>query len=193
MAITKKPKSNQTAIAPSPDERAVEAFISGAGQTPAPETKSNKKVVMMRFDTEVLKRVDVMPNISATNKDRLYNSVQRARSMGLLVTIPFASGNSRIPANEVPALKAELEKPSVMKFREDPTAVFVVLGFADPLGDEKKNIAISQTRADSVLESMRDKCGITNVMHAVAMGGSKLLDTANMEKNRVAEVWVVLP
>jgi hypothetical protein len=40
---------------------------------------------------------------------------------------------------------------------------------------------------------MRDKCGVDNLMHAVAMGGSKLLDAQNLEKNRVVEVWAVLP
>ena len=49
------------------------------------------------------------------------------------------------------------------------------------------------TRAESVLEAMRDKCGVNNVMHSVAMGGSTLLDANNLERNRVVEVWAVLP
>lgn len=196
-ASTPSPRVAQTD--PTPDTPSIPVMRATLAeppkQTEAPKTIDIDvtKAGNQRVRDEVLKRVDVMPNISATNKDRLYNSVQRARSMGLLVTIPFPSGSTKITPNEVPTLKAELEKPAVMKFREDPTAVFVVLGFADPIGDEKKNITISQARADSVLESMRDKCGINNVMHAVAMGGSKMLDTANLEKNRVAEVWVVLP
>ena len=52
--------------------------------------------------------------------------------------------------------------------REDITYVFVVLGYADPKGDPKKNIAISQSRADSVLKAMKEKCGISNVMYSVA-------------------------
>jgi hypothetical protein len=31
------------------------------------------------------------------------------------------------------------------------------------------------------------------VLHAVAMGSSKLIDANNLEKNRVAEVWAVRP
>ena len=77
--------------------------------------------------------------------------------------------------------------------RGDPTAVFVILGFADPKGDPKKNITISQTRAESVLKAMRDKCDVKNIMHPVPMGGSKLLDAQNLEKNRIVEIWVVLP
>ena len=40
---------------------------------------------------------------------------------------------------------------------------------------------------------MRDKCGVANVTHAVAMGGPTLLDAQNLEKNRIVEVWAVLP
>jgi outer membrane protein OmpA-like peptidoglycan-associated protein len=90
-------------------------------------------------------------------------------------------------------LKTEMESPAIMSLRDDPTAVFVILGYADPKGDEKRNIDISQSRADAVLLAMRDKCNIQNVMHAVAMGGSTLLDAQNLEKNRIVEVWAVLP
>ena len=146
-----------------------------------------------RTRDDVLKRIGQMPNISQVNKDKLYLSVQRARSMGLLVTIPFTSGNSRITPADIPLLKEVLDKPEVMKLRDDTTTVFVVLGYADPKGDDKRNLAISQQRADSVVETMRDKCGVANVLHAVAMGSSKLIDANNLEKNRVAEVWAVRP
>lgn len=57
MAIAKKPNRNRNEI--SPDEERAAAFITGAAQTPAPENDETKKTpVMMRFDREVLKRVD---------------------------------------------------------------------------------------------------------------------------------------
>lgn len=143
--------------------------------------------------TEVLKRIDLMPKVSLGNKDKLYNSVERARSMGLILTIPFTSGTTALSTDDLQALKTELEKPEITKYRDDPTAVFVILGYADPKGDEKKNIEISQKRADGVLEAMRDKCGVANIMHAVAMGGQKLLDSDKLEKNRVVEIWIALP
>jgi outer membrane protein OmpA-like peptidoglycan-associated protein len=142
---------------------------------------------------EVLKRIDLMPNVSPANKDKLYNSVERAREMGKVLTIPFGSGKTNLSSAELETLKAELEKPEIAKLRDDPTSVFVILGYADPKGDEKKNIAISQQRADMVLEVMRDKAGVSNVMHAVAMGGSTIVDEKNLEKNRIVEVWAVLP
>lgn len=152
-------------------------------------TKQENKAVK----AEVLTRVDLMPNVSSSNKDKLYNAVERARSMGKILTIPFASGKTELSPSDVQALKTELDKPELAKLREDATAVFVILGYADPKGDPKKNIAISQTRADSVLKAMKDKCGVGNVMHTVGMGGSKLLDSSNLEKNRIVEIWAVLP
>lgn len=142
---------------------------------------------------EVLTRVDLMPNVSGSNKDKLYSAVEKARSMGKILTIPFGSGKTELSPNDLEALKTELEKPELTKLRGDPTAVFVILGYADPKGDPKKNIAISQTRAEAVLKSMRDKLGVINVMHTIGMGGSKLLDAQNLEKNRIVEIWAVLP
>jgi outer membrane protein OmpA-like peptidoglycan-associated protein len=150
--------------------------------------KENKTV-----KTEVLTRIDQMPTISESNKDKLYMAVERARKMGKILTIPFASGKTELGASDVDALKAELDKPDLANLRGDPTAVFVILGYADPKGDPKKNITISQNRADAVLKTMRDKCGVINVMHTVGMGGSKLLDAQNLEKNRIVEIWAVLP
>jgi outer membrane protein OmpA-like peptidoglycan-associated protein len=141
---------------------------------------------------EVLTRVDLMP-ITQAKKDQLYSSVERARQMGKVLTIPFGKGLTTLAAADLAAMKTELDKPEIMKLREDPTAVFVILGFADPKGDPKKNVQFSQQRADVVLAAMRDKVGVFNVLHSVAMGGSTLLDAQNLEKNRIVEVWAVLP
>jgi len=143
--------------------------------------------------TEVLKRIDLMPTISAGNKDKLYVSVERARQMGRIISIPFSSGKTALSNADGEKLKSEILAPQIQALLQDPTAVFVVLGFADTKGDEKTNIRISQERADSTLRVLRDKCGVANVLHAVAMGGSTLFDDKGLEKNRTAEVWVVLP
>jgi len=164
-------------------------FVTSPQRIEMDVTKQENKLVK----AEVLTRVDLMPNVSSSNKDKLYNAVERARKMGKILTIPFASGKTELAPNDIAQLKAELEKPEITALRGDPTAVFVILGYADPKGDAKKNIAISQTRADSVMKSMRDKCDVINVMHPVAMGGSKLLDAQNLEKNRIVEIWAVLP
>lgn len=143
--------------------------------------------------SEVLVRIDLMPNVTKANKDKLYVSVERARRLGKVLTIPFASGQTTLSTADIQLLKSSLEAPEIMQIRDDPTAVFVVLGYADSKGDDKTNLAVSQFRADQVLSVMRSKVGIQNVMHAVAMGSSKLLDAENREKNRVVEIWAVLP
>jgi outer membrane protein OmpA-like peptidoglycan-associated protein len=146
-----------------------------------------------RVREDVLKRIDVMPNITPANKDKLYNSVQRARGMGMILQIPFGSGKTALNQAEIGALKSALEDPKIMRLRDDPTAVFVVLGYADNKGDDAKNIAVSQSRADSVVNAMRNVAQVANVTHAVAMGGSTLHDPQSLDRNRVVEVWAVLP
>jgi outer membrane protein OmpA-like peptidoglycan-associated protein len=143
--------------------------------------------------SEVLKRIDLIPAMHPATKDKLYTSVERARKMGLVVTVPFGKGRTALAPADIQALKAELEKPQLASLRSDPTAVFVVLGFADPKGDAKMNLAYSGNRADAVADAMKHECGVLNVVHPVAMGGATLLDAQKLEKNRIAEVWVVLP
>lgn len=201
--------STQPAPAETSSQTGASSNAGGPAATPAPTASTNEppatvtappqidmsleKAENKKVKEEVLKRIDLMPSVSAANKDKLYNSVERARSMGKVLTIPFGSGKMTLGVAEAQALKEELEKPDMLKLREDPTAVFVILGYADPKGDEKKNIAISQARADAVLDAMKDKIGVNNVMHSVAMGGSTIVDDKNLEKNRIVEVWAVLP
>lgn len=161
--------------------------------SPAKIDLSPKNSENQRVKADVLARIDVMPNITQNNKDKLYASVERARSMGKVLTIPFGSGRTTLVAADIAALKTQVDSPELLRIRDDATAVFVVLGYADPKGDKQKNIEFSQARADAVLAAMRDKCGVVNVMHAVAMGASTLLDEKNLEKNRTVEVWAVLP
>jgi outer membrane protein OmpA-like peptidoglycan-associated protein len=159
---------------------------------PAAPTAANEAVTD-QIRQEVLTRIDKMPNLSPEKKDRLYVSVQRARDMRKVVEIPFASGQSQMPAASGPQVKKLLEEPSVMKFRDDLTAVFVVLGFADVSGSPQANYDISDKRAKSVVDFMEKQCGVKNVTHAVAMGGTTLVDKNNAAKNRIAEIWAVLP
>lgn len=180
---------------PTPEPSAPPAADQPAEPVSAPATPNLdlKNDENQRVKNEVLKRIDLMPTISTDNKDKLYVSVERARQMGRIMTIPFASGKTSFSPADVESLKAGLKSPQLQQLMQDPTCVFVVLGFADTKGDEKTNLRISQERAQSALNTLRDKCGIINVMHAVAMGGSNLFNEQGQEKNRVAEIWAVLP
>jgi outer membrane protein OmpA-like peptidoglycan-associated protein len=143
--------------------------------------------------TEVLARIDLMPRLTPEEKDKLYVQVERARGMGKIITIPFATGKVNVGPTEVAALQEKLKLPQIEKFADDPTVVFVVLGFADTMGDPQKNVAISLQRADNVVKALKERAAVMNVIHAVGMGSSDLFDVKNLEKNRVVEVWAVLP
>ncbi len=142
---------------------------------------------------DVLQRVDLMPEVSRENKDKLYAAVDRARGMGRVISIPFEKGKSTIQENDIERLRQRVQAAEIRKLTADPTVVFVILGYADPKGDPKVNQQISLSRARSVMDALRDRCGFQNVMHSVAMGGSTLFSDQQAEKNRVVEVWAVLP
>lgn len=142
---------------------------------------------------EVLQRIDVMPSLSDEERDKLYVQVERAQAMGKLITVPFGSG-ARVPDAKARAAVVEaVRKPQIERFSGDPTVVFVVLGFADTKGRPEANQAISLARAEAVAKILKEQAGVMNVVHAVGMGGSELFDSGRLEKNRVVEVWAVLP
>ncbi len=142
---------------------------------------------------DVLQRIDLMPNITPANKDKLYASVDHARKMGRVLTVPFDKGGTAIKSADMDRLKQQLDKPDIKNLLDDPTVVFVVLGYADQKGNDKLNADISLNRARSVMDTLRDKLGFQNVMHSVAMGGSTLFSKQEADKNRVVELWAVLP
>jgi hypothetical protein len=74
--------------APSAPPAEVPQFVTSPARIDLDVSKKENKDVK----AEVLTRVDLMPNVSQNNKDKLYSAVERARSMGKIVTIPFASG-----------------------------------------------------------------------------------------------------
>ena len=164
-----------------------------ADAAPAGPPKADNTPVTEDVRAEVLKRIDAMPNIAPEKKDKLYNSVRRAREMRRIVVVPFASGARTLPAGDQANVKNILNSAEIMKFRDDLTAVFVVLGFADSKGDDKSNLVISGERAKNVKDFMVNQCGVKNVTHDVAMGSSTLVDERRLEKNRIVEIWTVLP
>ncbi len=142
---------------------------------------------------EVLDRIDRMPNLSEDERDKLYVQVERARGMGKVITIPFASGGRNVVPTFVSEVVKAVQKPQIQKFLEDPTVVFVVLGYADKKGRSDVNQEISLARAEAVVDVLKERAGVKNVVHAVGMGSSDLFDAAKLDKNRVVEVWAVLP
>jgi outer membrane protein OmpA-like peptidoglycan-associated protein len=86
-----------------------------------------------------------------------------------------------------------LKSSEVQDKLSDPTVVFVIAGYADAAGDPKKNLQISQQRADNVTKILKDKANLLNVVHSVGMGSTDLLDSKRADQNRAVEIWAVAP
>jgi outer membrane protein OmpA-like peptidoglycan-associated protein len=142
---------------------------------------------------DVIKRIDQMPNLTQDQKNRLYSSVDRARGMGCVLIVPFGDGRKTLAPSEGQILVNALQSPGIKKLTEDPTLVFVVLGYTDKKGDPKANEKTSIDRAENVVALMRDKGNVANVMYPVGMGSAEILNKEMASSNRLVEVWAVFP
>jgi len=111
----------------------------------------------------------------------------------LRVSARWDSGRTKLSEKESARVVKESKLPPFAGTARDPVTVFVVLGYADPRGDEKKNLQISNTRATSVMDVLRKQCGVQNVIHPVPMGNPRLFNPNDPAENRVAEIWAVQP
>lgn len=146
-----------------------------------------------RARRDVLARIDRMPHLTDAQKAKLNSSVDRARGMGCIFIVPFSAGRKTLNPKETDILFNGFKSASIQKLLEDPTLVFVVLGYADKQGDPVVNEKASIDRAQNVLGLMRDRCAVRNVMYAVGMGGSTFYDGKSAAKNRIVEIWAVFP
>jgi outer membrane protein OmpA-like peptidoglycan-associated protein len=176
---------------PAPTAAATPTAVASASGTPINLDISLPEIAEVK--REVLKRIDSMPNVSQQNKDRLYTAVDRARGMGRLFTVPFDTSLTKVSPDALAQIRTDLDRPQIKSLLDDPTLVLVILGYADKQGDNQKNLQISSGRAEEVRDVLRDQLGIQNVMHVVPMGGTDLLDPRELAKNRIVEVWAVLP
>lgn len=158
-----------------------------------PMAPPEKSSVTSEERQEVLKRIDLMPNVSAENKERLYAYVEHAQKLQRLLTVSFETGRTKISEKETARVVKESKQAPFAGMVRDPAMIFVVLGYADQRGDEKKNFQISNTRAASVSELLRKQCGVQNVIQTIPMGSPLLFDPKDPAENRVAEIWTVQP
>jgi outer membrane protein OmpA-like peptidoglycan-associated protein len=189
---TPTPTPSATATpTPTPESNSAPTPVADASGTPIDLDISLPEIAAVK--REVLKRIDLMPNVSSQNKDRLYSAVDRARGMGRLFSVSFETSLTKVTPEAIAAMKSQLDHPQLKKFLDDPTLVLVILGYADKQGLDQKNLDISNGRAQAVMDALRDQVGVQNVMHVVPMGGTNLLDPRQLAKNRIVEVWAVLP
>jgi len=161
--------------------------------TPAPVAPPEKTLVTSAERQEVLKRIDLMPNVTAETKERLYAYVDHAQNLQRLLTVAFETGRTRVSERETARVVKGCKQKPFTGLAQNPAAIFVVLGYADARGEEKRNLQISTDRASTVMELLRKHCGVQNVIQTVPMGSPKLFNPKDPAENRVAEVWAVLP
>ena len=177
-----RPASSGTEIPlPSPTSQA----------TPPPVVENAQEEDATR--REVLKRIDMIRELTPREKDFLYSQVDRARGFTKLAIIPYGFGQLWPDSFQANYLLENLSKPGIAKIFEDPTVVLVLAGYSDLKGSDQRNLEVSRSRADNLVRLLHRKTKITNLMRPVAMGGSDLFDRIHLEKNRVVEIWVVRP
>jgi outer membrane protein OmpA-like peptidoglycan-associated protein len=161
------------------------------GEIQPPAELSKTDVDATRED--VLKRINAMPRFTAEEKKRLGEKMETARSMERLLVIRFDTGQTTLSRAATDDLDKHLKSKEIEDKLSDPTIVFVVAGYADASGDPKKNLQISQQRADNVTKTLKDKTNLLNVIHSVGMGSTDLLDGKRPDQNRAVEIWAVAP
>jgi outer membrane protein OmpA-like peptidoglycan-associated protein len=142
---------------------------------------------------DVLKRIDLMPGLSDTEKDKLYVQVQRARGFTKIGIVRFTQAGTMPSTAQTAGLVTDLNEPGLRKLLADPTVILIMVGYADKQGEEAKNVEISRSRAENMIKALREKTDLVNIMHAVGMGGQDIFDPSNLDKNRLVEVWAVQP
>jgi len=170
--------SSSVSNPPAPDAEVVDKAKSGVGDAQR---------------QEVLKRIDVMPNVTAVNKEHLYVYVERAQKITRVLNVSFERGKTKLSEAAIKKIVDDSHLPEFADEARDPAIVFVILGFADKTGIEKTNLQVSLDRADQVTEVLRKRCGMLNVMQTVPMGVSDLSNPQDPAGNRAVEVWAVLP
>jgi outer membrane protein OmpA-like peptidoglycan-associated protein len=163
----------------------------GGGEIQPPISLSKSDVDATRED--VLKRINAMPRFSAEEKKRLSEKMEMARSMDRSVVIRFDTGQTALGRSAMDDLMKRFKSKDFQDKISDPTVVFVVAGYADAAGDPKKNLQISQQRADNVTRILKERTNLLNVVHSVGMGSTDLLDSKRTDQNRAVEIWSVAP
>jgi outer membrane protein OmpA-like peptidoglycan-associated protein len=207
-----KPLTNDGTPAPAPSpeggtppvlvNQAADSSHSPDGSGPATSASEEAVVVKppdlsaQQVDTtrnDVLKRISIMPRLSAQERDRLAQRVESAHSMERLQIVRFDLGKTTLGRNATDELVRAFNAKDVKDKLSDPTLVLVVAGYADSGGDANTNLRLSGERADTIGKVLKQRASVLNVVHPVAMGSTELLDSKRPEQNRAVEIWAVVP
>jgi outer membrane protein OmpA-like peptidoglycan-associated protein len=142
---------------------------------------------------DVLKRINAMPRFTNEEKRRLTEKMETARSMDRLVVVRFGVGQTNLGKAAADDLLKRFKLKEIQDKISDPTVVFVVAGYADSAGDAKKNLQLSEQRAENITKILKDQTNLLNVIHSIGMGSTDVLDNQRSDQNRAVEIWAVAP
>jgi outer membrane protein OmpA-like peptidoglycan-associated protein len=142
---------------------------------------------------DVLKRIAALPKMSESEKSKLADKVETARSMLRVGVVYFPPGSSVLSRMSVDKLITMFKAPELVEKMSDPTLVFIVAGYADRTGDARVNLKLSDERAEAVANALSESAGVINLVRTVGMGGTELLSSRRSDQNRAVEIWAVIP
>ena len=194
---------------PVPTPRTTSTPTTGDAPTPVPTTRPTvstedpravgtaqpvRDAASERARNEVKARIDQIPKLDADQRGKLYESVDRAQALGVVLVVPFPEGSDKLPSRESGVLVDAVRDRRIAELTKDPRLVLVILGYAKDKGvDAEANRKLSEQRAEHVLLTIRDKGNVRNAMYSVGMGSAEVLNKEGGPGTRVAEVWAVFP
>jgi outer membrane protein OmpA-like peptidoglycan-associated protein len=164
-----------------------------SGQTVDTKPKELSSADVEATKQDVLKRIAALPKMSESEKSKLADKVETARSMQRVGVVYFPPGSSVLPKPSVDKLVTLFKTPELTEKMSDPTLVFIVAGYADRTGDPRGNIKLSEERAQAVANALAESAGVINLVRTVGMGGTELLSSRRPDQNRAVEIWAVVP
>lgn len=162
-----------------------------ATPTTIQEANQEQSAIDDRMRTFLMERVEkANPHFTIKDKEMLRTIVSRLRRAARVATISFSHNQHRLQPDQVKAIQGALKNPEVAQLLSNPDCQVLVVGYASMTGSPTLNIRLSQWRARSVNEVMRQVLG----RGADLCGDYGATDILSDEEggNRVVEVYAGL-
>jgi len=118
--------------------------------------------------------------------EQLYGNLSADGKSRFLYRIPFATGQTGVPKSHQQALISKLQEAG-------KEGTLITIGYADTRGDDALNHRLSYGRAKEVGAWIRSTVGKEVSLESFSMGETDRFSKSDFSKNRVVEVWQVLP